>query len=395
MSIEYRSIEEKVGYYKCNGINFQAKIDALLYASKENKPVEWMFFQDEFSKYPWTIEPLDSLDSLYDKRSKDIREKYDYVILSYSGGSDSNNILESFIRQNLHIDEIITSHITDATKRIQVLDPKVKSGWNYSAEYQLQILPRLDYIKNTIPNTKITILDTSDMALNLIKQFDDVDWVLGKNDQLSVGQLFRYNYFNFSDVKKQLDKNLKVAIIVGIDKPKIRISRDNKVYTRFVDIIMNAPGASINSYNTEYSNVSIEPFYWSAEALPILCKQAHVIKKWLIMNPDKQFYWRDLITDTDYERRKAQEILLRNILYSTWNQNWFQTYKSCFPWQSEGDSWFTQDPQFSKEYGIWKKAISFLTQKLGKYVVYDKKNEPTSLVAFVHEYYIGDMKLCL
>ena len=78
--------------------------------------MDWIFHDDAFSKYPWHIEPEASLDQLYDARARQLREKYDYVVLSYSGGSDTHNILESFIRQGLHIDEIVTNHMTTATQ---------------------------------------------------------------------------------------------------------------------------------------------------------------------------------------------------------------------------------------------------------------------------------------
>ena len=103
---------KNLGYYRCDGIDFQSKVNALLHSKAVNQPVEWMFHQDVFESYPWHIEPSETLDQLYDRRAKELRKQYDYIILSYSGGADSHNILESFIRQKLHIDEIVINHIT-------------------------------------------------------------------------------------------------------------------------------------------------------------------------------------------------------------------------------------------------------------------------------------------
>ena len=78
-------MQTKVSYYKVDGILFNSKIQAALFAQKTNKPLEWVFTPDsEFSKYPWHIEPLSTLDQLYDKRARELREKYDYLILGYS-----------------------------------------------------------------------------------------------------------------------------------------------------------------------------------------------------------------------------------------------------------------------------------------------------------------------
>ena len=102
-------IDKKLGFYVCNGQEFSSKIRALLYSNEVNKPVEWMFNDRVFQSYDWTVEPIETLDELYDHRAKQLRSQYDYVILSYSGGADSHNILMSFVRQGLHIDEIITN----------------------------------------------------------------------------------------------------------------------------------------------------------------------------------------------------------------------------------------------------------------------------------------------
>lgn len=148
-------IDTDLSYYTCNGINFVSKINACIYSQTVNKPVEWIFHNDVYSNYPWHIEPEQTLDELYDARSRQIREEYDYVILSYSGGSDTNNILESFIRQGLHIDEIVTNHITKATEKFTILDPTNKLASNFAAEHQLQAVPRLQYIHSKLPKQRL------------------------------------------------------------------------------------------------------------------------------------------------------------------------------------------------------------------------------------------------
>ena len=115
------------GYYICDGKRFDSKIRACIYSTEFKKPIQWMFHQDIFSTYPWWIEPQETLDELYDKRARELREKYDYIMLSYSGGADSHNMLQSFIRQGLHVDEIITNHVTDATKSVTVLNTNLYS----------------------------------------------------------------------------------------------------------------------------------------------------------------------------------------------------------------------------------------------------------------------------
>ena len=136
-------IDEKLGYYHAGGQKFSSKIAAALHSIKTNTKLHWNFNDEIFSKHDWSKEPLSTLDELYDARSRELREKYDYLILSYSGGSDSHNILMSFIRQGLHLDEIIINHMNKANDQFTDLNPTNKNSTNAAAEFHLQTLPRL------------------------------------------------------------------------------------------------------------------------------------------------------------------------------------------------------------------------------------------------------------
>jgi len=380
-------IDKDLGYYVSNGVEFSSKVDACLYGKTVNKPVEWIFHNQEFTKFPWNIEPVETLDQLYDKRARELRAKYDYVILSFSGGSDTNNILESFIRQGLHIDEIVTNHITDATKSITVLDPNVKDAWNFAAEHNLQAVPRLKYISEKCPRTKITVLDVSQVVLNSMNAFDDVDWVLHRSDHLTIGQLFRYNYFHFKEMKNQFDKNLKIVMIVGLDKPKLFIGGDNNLYIYFPDSVVNI--TTINEFNADYTNVKTELFYWSKDALPMLAKQAHTVKRWLESNPKFQHYWK---SSTYATVRTYQERILRPLLYTTWNDNWFQADKATSFFENEFDTWFKTNPDMNRQVTLWRRGIDYLCEQLPEYVTFNKAGKADAMKQFKPQYVIGKMK---
>ena len=118
-------------------------------------------FNDEiFGRHHWR-EPIETLDQLYDRRCREIRERYDYVMLSYSGGADSHNILMSFVRQGLHIDEIIVNTMDKANNKFTNIDNTDLRPENAAAELHLQTIPRLKEIVGQKPNTKITGCDIS------------------------------------------------------------------------------------------------------------------------------------------------------------------------------------------------------------------------------------------
>ena len=131
-------MNESLGFYIVNGVRYESKIHALIEATKLGKKPRWVFSDDTFENYNWQQEPVESLDELYNQRARQLRERYDYLVLCYSGGSDSNNILEAFIRQGLLIDELVTNFIVDATRSIsnQNLSSKLAENHNLRASYQ-------------------------------------------------------------------------------------------------------------------------------------------------------------------------------------------------------------------------------------------------------------------
>ena len=370
------------GYYTVDGIDFQSKIQACIFANKHNKNVEWKFNNEAFNTYNWSIEPDASLDQLYDRRAKDLREKYDYLILSYSGGADSHNILMAFIRQNLHIDEIVVNVMEKANSKFTIIDPNNKSNWNAGAEHRLQTVPRLKEIENTIPKTKITVLDLSDFLFNSFIEYGDASWVVDRTEGLNPLNVTRFNYTYFKEVKNQFDKNHKIGLIVGVDKPRTFVV-NNELHIAFDDRAANI--VPVSDYLVDYTNSSVEFFYWSPDALDMLCKQAHVIKRYIESNPDKKHLWENLTAE---KFRLVHERLLRTILYTTWNDSWYQADKATKDWYSEFDDWFARGYAETASFNIWKEGISYVENNAGKFIKY-KNGIADGLLNFKYTYKIG------
>lgn len=383
-------INKKLGYYLCDGLEFESKIQACLHSVKYNKPVDWIFNDLAFSSYDWKLEPSDSLDELYDKRAKELREKYDYIILSYSGGSDSHQILMSFIRQNLFIDEIIINTLEKGWKNYTVLDPTNKSCYNSGAEHYLQTIPRLKEIEKFIPHTKITICDLTDDIYNAFLRAGDASWVLEKREALNPLGITRFNYVYFDEVKRRFDKQKKIGMILGVEKPKSAIYQ-GKFWIRFNDRAANM--VTIIDHMRDYDNTMLEYFYWSPDCVPILIKQGHVIKRWLEANPQNQKYWRN--DQVSYKTiRTYHERFLRSVVYpTTWNDNWFQVDKAVNDWYSEFDNWFIEGSVGTKAGEIWREGVAYVKDSLQDYVKNNPDTKiPDGLKMFTKRYLIGDLK---
>lgn len=381
-------INEKLGFYTVEEKIFDSKIKACIFANQTGKEVQWHFNNDQFSKHNWLQEPEESLDNLYDQRCRFLREKYDYIIISYSGGADSHNIVESFLRQGLRIDEIVVNTMEKLSHDTISLDVNNKDPKNAAAEHYLQTIPRLKEIASRDPKVKISILDLSDYLLSSWLNSNDASWILDKREGLNPLNVTRFNYLHFSEVRKNFDRDKKIALILGIEKPRTLIYSNNKFYIRFIDRPSNI--VTIENHIKDYTNATVEYFYWSPDSLSILSKQAHVIKKWLEFNPQYQNLWYyENFTSENF--RLIHERLLRNILYTTWDKNWYQTDKATKDWYSEFDHWFIEGFKGTLQHDIWKEGIDYVSKNVGKYIN-TSKGIADGLKSFGFHFLIGEMK---
>lgn len=374
----------EIGFYTVDQVVFRSKNEAAVYAQSKNSELIWHFSDEVFEKNDWTVEPEESLDFLYNIRAKELREMYDYIVVLYSGGADSTNVVESFLRQNLKVDEILVSVNSTANKLI-VNDRSVQDSWNYGAEFSLQIYPRLEEYRLRSPTTKITVVETTDLLMDLLKQGSDGEWVLNCPDPLNPSAT-RFNYLYFSEIRKRFDKNLKIGVITGVDKPRCHV-KDEKFYMVFNDYTANQ--ISISKHFEPNDNTAIEYFYWHPSSVKMITKQCHVLRRWLEFNPQWQKFWRPRSVAEYFTNARLQQPIMRTPLYSTWNHNWYQATKNKDWWYTDLDTWWHELYSDTKEYKIWKAGLDYITKNASKYIV-EKNGRPDGLTPCIKKYCIGD-----
>ena len=382
-------MDKNLGYYLCDSKEFTSKIQACLHAEKVNKPLTWIFNNHIFEKNDWKTEPIESLDSLYNQRARELREKYDYLILSYSGGADSLNILMSFIRQNLLIDEIIVNTMDKGNNKYTIINQNIRNPKHAASEHYLQTLPRLKEVENMIPRTKITIVDLTDNLFDSFTKAGDASWILDKREGLNPLGATRFNYIHFSEIRKKFDKDKKIALVLGIEKPRTFIHSNGNFYMRFTDRATNL--VTVAEHIQNYTNSSVEYFYWSPDSCRLLTKQAHIIKRWLEAFPNNQHMWIGK-TLTAKKYRLVHERLLRNILYTTWDDNWYQADKATKDWYSEFDAWFIDGHAGTNAHTIWLNGVKYLEENAKSFVKAGDDGIKDGLSVYSHNYEIGPMR---
>ena len=97
-------------YYQVNGRIIFNELLARYESYTTGAPVEFHLHDAEYDQLDWTQEPVESFDELMLRHAQRLRNQYERVVLLWSGGTDSHTIYNTFVRNNLHIDEIVIFH---------------------------------------------------------------------------------------------------------------------------------------------------------------------------------------------------------------------------------------------------------------------------------------------
>ena len=280
------------GYYECNGKIFITRQDMFddMYTNKQYGKISYNFNDHVFKKLDWSIEPTQSLKELYVQRCQQLRDTYDYLILSYSGGADSHEILYTCLENNIFIDEIQIIHYEKALLNFNRADLMNDVAVSQLLEYEMVVVPQLKIIKEKSPNTKISLLDASDFIVDDITSNSYNFMGMGKyhTNATFVTQTTPYarNFFQIHYNNKYLNKTNKTGFIRGCEKPQLGINKNGDLFFAFTDVSMN--GVRLIQKKDVDEMFTFENFFWSPDAPFIPIKQSHVIKK--ALETDKYFY---------------------------------------------------------------------------------------------------------
>lgn len=270
----------KFGHYTVNGKIFNNKLHAIMHANETKADVDWYFNDAEFNSVDWTVEPSTGLLEYYKLRAQQIRDQYDYVIVMFSGGADSTNVLTSFLDNNILLDEVIAGAPLSGLKSME--KNTSTDATNQISETFYAQLPQLEKYHQLHPELKITIHDYFEDILAL----EDDAWIynsLGHWIHHSAGA--RHSLDKFTHIRALAESGKRIAVVYGIDKPVMGVGRDSQVYVSFVDSVANIVTPH---FKDKYPNVESVFFYYTPDLPELMVKQAHVLARWLYMPVNNQ-----------------------------------------------------------------------------------------------------------
>lgn len=372
----------KLGYYTVGQSRYKSKIDALIAGTKLNVHPKWHFNDDVWNSINWTQEPEIDILELYKIRARQIRDQYDYVIVNYSGGSDSETLVNAFLDSNCHIDEIVTIWNRAHTKTVVAQEWAVDSR-NIEAEFDLTTRQGLENIRNRSPKTKISYYDVSSATLDCFNRYDGEEWLTTTTEHLNPHYVTRWCATREKQQLLTLDKGHKVAVVSGIDKPRISI-KDGRYCVTFIDTIVNNNQGGYN--NSDYNNWDTVFFFWDPDLPEIVVKQAHLIKKWFNSNPALKplLLW----PNHDFIKRQAYEVISRAIIYPQWNLSTFQCQKTKSAVWCDWDDWFFTGFKNTAVYSAWYKGIEYVEKNVDKkYLKYTFDNKFDGFVGMINGHF--------
>lgn len=327
---------------------------AAITATDLRLPMTWHFHDEVFSK----VKPIgvSNLKELYKQRALQLRDKYDYLILNFSGGSDSWTVLNTFLENNIKLDHVFVKWPMKAMDKGFYTPNKIdKTAFNFVSEWDFTLKKDLEWLAQSHPEIKIEVGDWLD---NLNNSYFNDDLFGNAVNYSFMTTLLRCHYG--SDTEKELvDKGLKVGSIYGVDKPWIAIL-GNSCFFYFVDgATTTCPVRAENPEGTEY-------FYWSPDMPEIAVEQAYKVYQWHKNNKQMRHLMLELRMSPSEKEQAINKYMknfeessdvVRSLIYPDWDLSKFQAFKPIPVPEFDGkqkDFWLEVRPELVEMKHTWR-----------------------------------------
>lgn len=370
------AMQTNSGYWTVNNKYFFDKAECLRYATRiKNYDVRFYFYDDFFNMLDWTQEPTESLTEIYAKRARQLREKYDYILIAFTGGSDSTTVLNSFLDNGLVVDEIITMYPTKVIeKMLPSFNRQDTSASNLMFEYTEAALPKLREVTKNHPNIKITTIDWSENSIDIIGSGNGHKLPLagtGASPSLA-------GHFMLGEIMRSYENKGSVSCVAGLDKPRIRYNPLTKEYSLYFIDITVAWGKH-NNYSLAGYQPNIEFFYYTIDMPELIKKQCCVVK-----NTMDQLFLSG-INDTFYDKIHTRRGIFdmfsmdtdffKKLLYPNWDTSIYQAKKPTGYFYQESADWFYKSELTDKRTKDYHdgNVLEFIHGIDNRFIVFDGK----------------------
>lgn len=358
MSLSPNYLYHNKGIYSCNGKHFYNKIEAIFEANHcgNGAGISWDYHDNIFNKYDWSTDPSLDLSELYKQRALQLRDAYDHLVLFFSGGVDSWNILHTFIKNNIRIDEIyMFGAFAAERKKSQIL------GLDDSPGYYTREVDRVFPLVKKLAEEKKIKINQFDWTNPILDAVHDMDWFYTAGVRFDPTCMVRSKFHKvFREHNDMLHKGKKVGFIYGVDKPRL-IRDDSSIYFAFLDVIMTTGTVPTNDILGEYWE-NDEYFYWTPNMPELAIKQSHAVVKWLTTANKISLIKHVKNIGSFHDELYYKEV--NRCIYPDWDHTTWQIKKPTGAIYNELSKWFLTD--HLSERMKWESSLHELERICGK-----------------------------
>lgn len=311
--------EAEQGFYGVGNRNFIYKYPAMIYAAKTKQELNWnfnnQFYLDEIKK----PRPSVSLTDLYKERAQQLRDTYEYLILAYSGGVNSHNVLRSFIDNKIKLDEVWVDWPKQLIEKSGYTLSLSKEASNKASEWEYVIKLDLEQLRISNPEIKIHISDSCSLFLS--GECKDTQTVIsGLSDYVTNK---RYEYIQ--DYSKKMNEKISTAVVTGNNKPIFfRIGQSYSFAFSDTSLFFKSSKDADGKCNVEY-------FYCSKNIPQVYLEQARCVWDYLLINRNliikRSVEHMKKMSENEIEKQDYNDII-KKICYPKWDLNKHQVNKT-------------------------------------------------------------------
>lgn len=382
-----QDLANKFGNWKVGEQRFNSKMDAAITATRLKKDLKFEFNDPVWKNFDRSLLGKVSLKELYKQRAQQIRDKYDYVVLYYSGGADSTNILETFIENNIKLDCVYVRWPFDVLNTsLHTPNKTDKSAFNFNSEWDYATKPRLEWLAKYHPEIRIETKNVKGLTDEKLMNDNSFE---GTNNRYSPVNILRKS--TYSDFETEcIDKGKTVGQISGIDKPSLLQNTDGSVYMSFIDDFFTTLNAPPNNLK------GVEFFYWSPDFPLLPFEMAYQMFLYYDHNPAERFIipgrtYTMMPREIRHACSERYYIDVKKVCYPNWDLGIFQTEKPKHRFGIDKDYWFFQSTEFDKIREVWSYYYNSRLEMIDiSYCEVDPLGKKTGLKPLITQpFYVG------
>ena len=374
------SLERNCGYWGVNNHFFFNKVDCLRYATQiKDFKVAYHYYDSVFQSVKWDNEPNETLEQLYKKRAEHLRQKYSHVAVLFSGGADSTTVVDSFLNNNIPLDEIITHYPLKAIEKLKpFFNKNDKKSSNTIFEYEEAAKPKLLEVAQKHPNVKITVIDNTEYSIDAVMKSDLHNISIGG---VGTGPHLTGLRLAAERMMKYHEKG-KAVLVTGVDKPRMAYNPVSKKFGSWFDDISGHNGLHTDESMGGFMP-SFEAFYYTPDMPELWQKACYVMKRAIepLVISRPPFYsdliHRSLVGSTS-EIFNVHHIFFKQLLYKDWSASIFQAEKPGSIFFQDINHWCLgtnlTDQRF-KDYH-YGQTLEFISGVDPKFIRYDSTGKP-------------------